>query len=64
MKYIRMKRRDSIQLSPGELYGLPDNIAAQAIKRGSGAAVDDPAGQPDRVEEAKPKAKNKKSSGK
>ena len=60
MKYIRVKRRDSIQISPGELYGLPDNIAAQALKRGAGVLVDDPACQPDRLEEEKPKVKKGK----
>lgn len=50
MKDIVIKSRETLVLSPGERYSMPDNIADQLIRRGRANVilVDDKL--PDRVE--------------
>lgn len=55
MKDIVIKSRETLVLSPGERYSMPDNIADQLIRRGRANAILVDAKLPDRVE--KPKSK-------
>lgn len=40
MKEVEIIRRESAILSPLEVWGCPDNIADQLIRRGSGKLVE------------------------
>jgi hypothetical protein len=40
MKEVRIIRRESAILSPSEVWGCPDNVAEQLIRRGSGKLVE------------------------
>jgi hypothetical protein len=42
MKEILMVRTETMILQPGQIFGLPDNIADQVVRRGSGKLVDKP----------------------
>lgn len=57
MKDIVIKSRETLILSPGERYSMPDNIADQLIRRGRANPIIPDASVPDRVE--KPKKEKK-----
>jgi hypothetical protein len=40
MKEIQMIRTETMILQPGQVFGLPDNIADQVTRRGSGKLVE------------------------
>jgi hypothetical protein len=48
MKEIIMVRTETMILQPGQIFALPDNIAAQIIRRGSGKLLSETLAQ-DRV---------------
>lgn len=50
MKDIVIKSRETLILSPGERYSMPDNIADQLIRRGRANPILADAKLPDRVE--------------
>jgi hypothetical protein len=41
MKHVTIIGREMAILSPGEVWGMPDNIADQIIARGKGQLVED-----------------------